>query len=140
MQIEQKIKEEIMSIWGVPENSEFLDMTPFGDFFVKSSAGKYFLYSLTNGEIEDVSELIEEHGLPPVSIELGEEWYQLDAHAVLLEEGLVLDDNQCFGFKQPIFMGGEYSPDNIEVVDIASYSRAVHKLVEQVKKASESTD
>ncbi len=126
MQIKQKIKEEIMSVWGVPENSELLDITPFGDFFILDSEGKYFLYSLTNGEVEDVSELIEEHGLPPVSIELGEEWYQLDAHAVLLEDGLELGDNQCFGFKQPLFMGGGYSPDNIEVMDIVSYNRAVH--------------
>lgn len=127
MQIEQKTEEEIMSIWGVPENSEFLDITPFGDFFIKSPEGTYFLYSLTNGEIEDVSESIEEHGLPPVSIELGDEWYQLDAQAILMEEGLELGDNQCFGFKLPLFLDGEYSPDNIELVDIASYNRAVHK-------------
>ncbi len=127
MQIKTKIKEEIMSIWGVHKNSEFLDITPFGDFFIKAADGKYFLYSLTNGEVEDVSESIEEHGLPPVSIELGDEWYQLDAQAILMEEGLELGDNQCFGFKRPLFVGGEYSPDNIEIVDIVSYNMAVHK-------------
>ncbi len=130
MQIKKKVKEEIMSIWGISESSELLDMTPFGDFFILDSEGKYFLYSLTNGEIVDVSELIEEHGLPPVSIELGEEWYQLDAHAVLLENGLELGDNQCFGFKQPLFKGGEYGPDNIDVVDVVNYNKVVHASLE----------
>jgi len=116
--------EKIKSIWGFASGAKILDITPFGDFFVQID-DDIFLYSLTDGEISNVSDAIAEHGLPPVEIALGDEWYQLDAQSMLKEDGLTLGPDQCFGFKDLVFKGGEYGPHNIEIVDLYDYHQRV---------------
>lgn len=98
-------------------------MTAFGDLFVRLGE-TYKLYSLTDGTVADVTSEINEYGLPPVSFELGDEWYQLDAQAALKEEGKTLEEGQCFGFDTPLYQDGEYSLDNISVKEILAYHRS----------------
>lgn len=115
--------QELAQLWELPEGDQVIEMTTFGDFFVQH--GEAFLfYSLTDATISDVTSQVQEFGLPPVSIELGDEWYQLDAKAALDEQEVHLKDGQCFGFKQPLYEGGEYSLENIELVDMLKYHRA----------------
>ncbi len=117
------------AIWGLQRTDELIEMTPFGDFFVKDEKGAYWLYSLTDGEVKDVSAEIQEYGLPPVEVALGDEWYQLDAQSVLAEEGWCLEACQCFSFREPVFRGGDYSLDNMMVEDIYAYSCRIHGFV-----------
>ena len=116
--------ERIKQIWSLPSAAKVLDMTPFGDFFVQVEDGIY-LYSLTDGQINNVSDDVAEHGLPPVDIALGDEWYQLDAQIMLKEDGLSLAAQQCFGIKQPVFQDGDYGPDNKALMDIYDYHQTV---------------
>lgn len=119
----------LKTLWGFDASAKILDITAFGDLFVQISTGGITLVSLTDGKIEDVSELVEELGLPPASVELGDEWYQLDAQAALNESGLSLDPDQCFSFAKPLFLNGEYQSDNIKVCDINEYHARLHKLI-----------
>lgn len=123
--------DSLHQIWGLPDTTQIIEITAFGDFFTKDKQGLYWLYSLTDGEIKEVSREINEFGLPPVEVALGDEWYQLDAQSVLAEEKRVLDENQCFGFKQPVFKQGDYSLENIEVVNICQYSQRIHGFMRQ---------
>jgi len=121
--------EHLKALWGFDASAKILDITAFGDFFVQTPSGSITLVSLTDGKLEDVSELIAELGLPPVSVELGDEWYQLDAQAALNESGITLSLNQCFGFEKPLFIEGEYGPENINVYDICEYHTRIHDLI-----------
>lgn len=120
--LSSELIEQIKALWGLSSNVDVLEMTAFGDFFVQEGEN-YLLYSLTDARISDVSVEIKEYGLPPVSFELGDEWYQLDAQAALKEDGSSLGPNQCFGFVSSLSDGGEYSLDNISVMDILEYHR-----------------
>lgn len=119
----------LKTLWGFDASARILDITPFGDLFVQEPNAGITLVSLTDGKLENVSELVEELGLPPVSVELGDEWYQLDAQAALNESGIKLDQDQCFSFVQALFLNGEYQSDNIEVYDINEYHIRIHKLL-----------
>lgn len=131
IEIDTSIEAELIKIWGLPTDSKILDVTPFGDFFARLPDTTVILISATDGEVKNVTKEINEFGLPPVEIELGDEWYQLDAQAGLEEEGFKLNSAECFGFKQPLFLGGDYSPENIETINICNYHSSVFKLYSQ---------
>ncbi len=117
----------IKALWELPVDATVLDITPMGDVFVELPDGEFLMISVTDGETLNVTEEIKEYGLPPVDVALGDDWYHLDAQAALSEAGLTLNTNECFGFKTPLFQAGDYSAENIEVMDILEY----HKQVRQ---------
>ncbi|MEC8104593.1 MAG: hypothetical protein VXZ24_09085 [Pseudomonadota bacterium] len=119
----------IKILWNLPADATLLDITPMGDVFVRLPDNTFQLISVTDGVIQDVTDDINEYGLPPVDFALGDEWYQLDAQAALSEEGFTLPAKACFGFRVPLFQGGEYSSANIEAEDILSYHTRVQALV-----------
>ena len=128
LELPPTIQEQLLKIWQIPKDSEILDITAFGDLFIQhNTEGKTTieLISLTDGKREEVTELVEEFGLPPVSLDLGDEWYQLSALNSLQEFGLKLDHSQCFAFIQPVFKGGDYGPENIQAEDIVAYHQRI---------------
>lgn len=122
-------KEKIKQIWSLPTDSTILDITAFADFFVQYADGSIDFYNITEGEKTDVSELIAEHGLPPTAIELGGDWYQLDALSAVLEAGWSWQQQECLGFKQPLFADGEYQAENMAVMDIFTYHSRLATLL-----------
>lgn len=121
--------EQIRSTWNLKANTEILEITAFGDFFVRNHHGCIELYSLTDGEILDVTELVTEYGLPPVNLDLGDEWYQLSTQNALKEEHKELNAQQCFSFITPLFKGGIYGPDNITIEPIEQYHQRLKPLL-----------
>ena len=121
------VEEKIKQIWALAADSRILDVTAFADFFVQHGNGKIDFYNITEGEKTDVSDLVAEHGLPPVSIELGGDWYQLDALSAVIEAGWTWSEQQCLGFNVALFSGGDYSAENMAVMDIIDYHRTAAK-------------
>lgn len=112
--------QNILQVLKLPNDSQILDVTAFGDVFVKTE-NTITLYSFTDGTISDVSDLIEEFGLPPANLDLGDQWYQLSAQAMLHESHYTLADDECFCFKQALYKEGVYGPENITVIKILDY-------------------
>ena len=127
-----QISDGIKALWELPAGATVLDITPMGDVFLELPDGEFLMISVTDGETLNVTEDIKEYGLPPVDVALGDEWYHLDAQAALSEAGMTLAANECFGFKTPLFKNGDYSAENIDVMDILEY----HKRVRQILAAS----
>ncbi len=123
--INQETTNALKTIWSLDTNTKILDITPFGDLFIQVSAEEINLISVTDGQVVDVTQDVLEFGLPPVEIALGDEWYQLSTQSILKEEEYQLEPNTCFGFKKALFLGGEYTIENVEVVNIVQYHKAV---------------
>jgi len=117
----------IKTLWNLPADAKLLDSTPMGDAFFELPDGEFVMVSVTDGGVQTVTEEINEFGLPPVDFALGDEWYHLDAQAALSEAGMTLAANECFGFTKPLFQGGDYSAENIEVMDILEYHGRVNQ-------------
>lgn len=134
--ITPQITATLQALWGYNNNAVLLDITAFGDFFIRLPNNHVNLYSITDGSISDVTELVAEFGLPPVNLDLGDEWYQLGAQALLKQTKMVLPEGYCFGFKVPLFSQesvGIYGPENIEVIAIEQYHQRVMPLIENLK-------
>ena len=117
---------QLRKVLSLTDQETLLDITAFGDVFIQRqldipNTHEHILYSFTDGTISNVSELVAEHGLPPVSLDLGDQWYQFNAQAMLKDDGLALAEGECFGFIQPTFEGGDYGPHNIHIVKITDY-------------------
>uniref|UniRef100_Q01SI6 T6SS immunity protein Tdi1 C-terminal domain-containing protein n=1 Tax=Solibacter usitatus (strain Ellin6076) TaxID=234267 RepID=Q01SI6_SOLUE len=54
--------------------------------------------------------------------------------------GLVLGAGQCYGYKDPPLMGGEYSVENVTTVDLAEYYAVLAGVWRQAKNAVEKRD
>lgn len=117
----------IKALWELPADATVLDITPMGDVFLELPNGEFVMVSVTDGEVMTVTEEIKEYGLPPVDVALGDDWYHLDAQAALSEAGMILAANECFGFRTPLFQDGDYSAENIEVMDILEYHGRVRQ-------------
>ncbi len=117
----------IKALWELPADATVLDITPMGDVFLELPDGEFVMVSVTDGEVMTVTEEIKEYGLPPVDVALGDDWYHLDAQAALSEAGMTLAANECFGFTKPLFQGGDYSAENIAVMDILEYHKRVRE-------------
>jgi len=115
----------IKTLWNLPADARLLDITPMGDVFFELPDGEFVMVSVTDSGVQNVTEEINEFGLPPVDFALGDEWYHLDAQAALSEAGMTLAVNECFGFTKPLFQGGEYSAENIAVMDVLEYHKQV---------------
>lgn len=124
--------DSIKALWELPADAIVLDITPMGDVFLELPDGEFVMISVIDGEVMSVTEEIKEYGLPPVDVALGDDWYHLDAQAALSEAGMILNTNECFGFKTPLFKDGDYSAENIDVINILEY----HKRVRQILAAS----
>lgn len=119
----------IKTLWSLPADAKLLDITPMGDAFFELPDGEFVMVSVTDGGVQNVTEEINEFGLPPVDFALGDEWYHLDAQAALSEAGMTLAANECFGFTKPLFQGGDYSAENIAVMDILEYHKRVRHVL-----------
>jgi hypothetical protein len=117
----------IKALWKLPADATVLDITPMGDVFLELPDGEFVMISVTDGEVMTVTEEVKEYGLPPVDVALGDDWYHLDAQAALSEAGMTLAANECFGFTKPLFQGGDYSAENIAVMDILEYHKRVRE-------------
>jgi len=117
----------IKTLWDLQADARLLDITPMGDAFFELPDGEFLMVSVTDGGVQNVTEEINEFGLPPVDFALGDEWYHLDAQAALSEAGMTLAANECFGFTKPLFQGGDYSSENIAVMNILEYHKRVRE-------------
>ena len=132
VEFEKHLEAELKEIWELSADARVLDITPMGDVFAELPGGEFIMVSVTDGDVLNVTEEIKEYGLPPVDVALGDDWYHLDAQVALSEAGMILNTNECFGFKTPLFKDGDYSAENIDVINILEY----HKRVRQILAAS----
>ena len=109
----------LLALWHYPQG-EILDITAFGDLFIREN-NRVIYISITDGTIEDVSELVAELGLPPVSLDLGDQWYQLSTQYELAEQGWQLNNEECFAFKTALFANGDYALENVQCRNIIAY-------------------
>lgn len=132
LQITATLSQQLQNLWQYDAKAKLLDITAFGDFFIELSDGTIYLYSLTDGQIIETTELIEEFGLPPVNLDLGDEWYQLSAQSLLKSQNRALTEGQCFAFITPLFIDdnpGLYGPENIEVISILEYHQRLQPII-----------
>lgn len=106
----------------------------FGDWFVQSSDGKVHMIDATAAEFRRVADNVDEFRSLLGSIETRDEYFFASfIKYLVMEEKLVLQPNEIYAFKHPLFLGGKVEPANVQVIDFIVANSFHSQLFEQVK-------
>lgn len=117
--------------WKIGPDAELLQLTVFGDLFLETPDGHVHFLDTARSTYEEVAESVEEWG--PMMPVRGPEWF----HAEVLLELLQLDARPEPGFiyswRQPLFLGGEESLDNVGFAAPVAYVSHAGRTAEAVE-------
>lgn len=107
-------------------------ITVLGDAFLKNSEGKIFFldtisYKLIEiaKNVDDFFELLDNYDNVIV-------WFLIDLVAEIKESGMSLQRSQCYDFMKPIILGGTYTLDNIEPMDLITKFSVLGQIHKQL--------
>ena len=133
--------QRLLSYWRWLLQKDFhpVAMTAFGDWFLLDQDGSVHSLDLVAGKLSKAAESDDEFkrvmGLP----EKLDEWFTAGLVQSLLETGIVLEKNQCYGYKIPPVLGGKLEIANIEPTDIAVHQGLLSQIHEQTRNLPEGT-
>lgn len=125
--------------WLVEDFCELIFITKFGDlFFEKNSGDVYWLATDTCALTKVANNRAEFYGFLN-DRENFSNWFLPDFIKELETQGLTLGINQVFSYKKMPVLGGQYSVDNIEPLDIEVHFQLTGIIGEKIKDLPDGT-
>lgn len=108
-------------------------MTALGDLFLRDAAGRIHFLDLTYGKFDKVAASQEQFDRMCEITERRRNWFF--SHLVIDLRNLhgELEAGQCFGCKDPIWLGGKLEVSNFERTKILVYYSLLGQLYQQTK-------
>jgi len=108
-------------------------MSAFGDLFLRHADGRIFWLSTTWGELTEIAanepQFDEMRGLP----EQADEWFMPSVIGDLITHGITLSVGECYGYKHPPILGGDFAMENFEPTDLAVHFSILGQIHQQIK-------
>lgn len=126
---------EFMSDWGfaLPEPFTIWLVNRFGDIVAVFDDGSVHFLDVGTGVIERIADSCE-HFISLVDQDNNARgWFLIDLVDQCVAAGFVLNDNQCYSFKVPPILGGQYSVQNVAVTDLAVHYSFMADICRQAK-------
>ncbi len=114
-------------------------MTAFGDWFLLDQDGSVHFLDLVAGKLSKAADSGDEFKRVMGRPENLDDWFMAGLVQSLLESGMVLGKNQCYGYKLPPVLGGKLEIANIEPTDIAVHQGLLSQIHEQARNLPEGT-
>jgi hypothetical protein len=125
--------------WRVPQHFQPLFLSNFGDWFFRDSYDHIHKFDLVAGELKQLADSQAEFEALLEVEEYQREWLMSHLVGALQQSGLTRSRGQCYAFRTPPMLGGQVSPSNIVVWDIAAYQSGMSKVHEQAGRLSPGT-
>jgi hypothetical protein len=129
---------EMISFWSwlTTENLTPVFMTKFGDWFLANDQSRVLFLDLLEGNLRDLGISTEEIQRDTV-FERFESEFSVGWIEVCLSHNLLLAPNQCYGWKVPPLLGGEFSLSNIQVFGSRVYQSLNAQIHQQLSTSPE---
>ena len=108
-------------------------MTAFGDWFLQDDEGRIHFLDLVAGKLTKVADSGEAFRDAMKTPEKLDEWFIAELVALLVESGVVLGPNQCYGYRVPPVLGGKLEVGNIEPTDLMVHQSLLSQIHRQTK-------
>jgi hypothetical protein len=119
--------------WLLGDKYSLWFVTKFGDAFVKDKSGSVAWLDVTRGAItavaSDEGSFLELAKVP----DNFERWFMREVVDGQADLGVLPGKNQCISFIKPPILGGELSPDNLELTNAAVHLSIAGQIHRQVK-------
>jgi hypothetical protein len=132
---------EFMSDWRflLPESFAIWLVNRFGDIVLVVEDGSVHFFDVGAGTIRRVADNREHFCTLIDQDDNGNEWLMMDLTDDCVAAGLKLSANQCYSFKIPPILGGEYSVDNVAPADLAVHYSFQADICRQTKDLPDGT-
>jgi hypothetical protein len=127
---------ELISGWRylLPNTFDLWLVNRFGDLFAVFEDGSVHLLDVGRGTVERLADS-REHFIDRMDQDgNGEGWLLTGLVDECVRAGMKLKENQCYGFKIPPILGGDYEIANIEVTDLAVHYSLQAQICRQARE------
>ena len=119
--------------WLLPPEYTLWLVTRFGDLFVVPPDGTIHMLDVGAGSLTQVAESRADFGRGIDEGDNADNWLMIPLVDELVAAGLRLRPGECYGYKIPPVLGGEYAVENCAVLPIADYLGAYASIHEQLR-------
>lgn len=141
--IEQEGKNwnEFMSDWGflLPASFTIWFVNRFGDVVLVVEDGSVHFFDVGVGTVERIADSREHFLILVDEDENANAWLMMDLADACVAAGIGLGPNECYGFKIPPILGGEYALDNIAPINLAEHYSFLADICMQTKDLPDGT-
>jgi len=118
--------------WCIPQHYTPLFLSLFGDWFLRDGEGQVYTFDLVAGELKKIADSEIEFTALLETEEYQREWLMSQLAVAVEQRGLRRARGQCYAFQTPPMLGGQLSPDNVVVWDLAAYQSGTSKVHQQL--------
>lgn len=125
--------------WLVDVHFQPVLVSAMGDLFLRHEDGSIYWLDTAGGMLTEVASSADDFKQLMVQVDNADQWFVPQLIGDLKSTGLNLGPNQCYSFKVPPPLGGEFELTNIEVCDISVHFNILGQIHEQIKDLPEGT-
>ena len=118
--------------WRVPQHLQPLFLSKFGDWFLRDTEDRIQMLDLVAGELKQVADSRAEFEALLELEDYQREWLMSHLVEQLRQSGMAPARGQCYAFRTPLMLGGQLSPSNVVVWELAAYQSGTSKVHQQV--------
>jgi hypothetical protein len=125
--------------WLVPKQFTVWLMNRFGDLFLVFDDGSVHMLDVGGGSLEQVANTRDDFQAKVDEDENANVWFMIPLVDQLLAAGMTLKKGECYSYKQPPVLGGDYTVENTCVLPIAEHYGAYGSIQNQIKDLPDGT-
>jgi hypothetical protein len=108
-------------------------MNRFGDLFIVLDDGTVHMLDVGIGTLKKVAENRDDFATRLDEGDNANQWLMMKLIDRLVDAGLTLREGQCYSYKQPPILGGDYTVENTCVLPISEHYSAYASIHDQIK-------
>jgi hypothetical protein len=133
--------QELLSGWAeiLPPVFTIWHVNRFGDVILVMDDGSVHLLDIGGGRFERIADSKDHFADQADTSESANNWLLIPLVDQCLGTGLVLTPGQCYGYKIPPFLGGEYTVGNTVTIDLVENYSFLADLWQQTRELPDGT-
>jgi hypothetical protein len=126
--------------WLLPATLTVWMMNRFGDLFIVLDDGTVHILDVGRGTFKKVAESRGDFAERVDEGDNANQWLMIPLVDRLCASGLTLGEGQCYSYRQPPILGGDYTVGNTCVSPIPEHYRAYASIHHQIKDLPDGTN
>lgn len=125
--------------WLLPPKFTLWMVNRFADLFLVPPDGAVYMLDVGGGTLTKLAESRDEFRKKIDENDNANQWLMIPLVDRMVAAGITLKAGQCYGFKKPPIIGGDYTVDNAGPLPIWDYLGACGSLHEQLRNVPDGT-
>jgi len=119
--------------WLVPKGLTLRMVSALGDAFLDDASGKIYWLDTGGAELSRIADSPEHFDTLRQQPEQANLWFAPQLFGDILSSGRILKPGQCFSYKIPLTLGGEFQPSNFEPCNLSVHFSTLGQIQLKVK-------